>query len=164
MAGSSAVRIQSLQPDEEAGWFFAEGLENVLRDLGAESIYLDGVGPAGQESSLLIDFKILRVGIRYLETPEIGNDDELRERMGHVALFLRISEQPSGKLLWSGEVSRDSSDTIRLAQLKVLENANIPFTVGQGTKNGDGSNLLEPVLITGITGTIIFLFYSLRSR
>ncbi|MFQ5825038.1 MAG: hypothetical protein ACE5JB_13370, partial [bacterium] len=55
-------------------------------------------------------------------------------------------------------------DWISSKKIRQLETRNLPFTQGVFLNGKGKSKFLEPIVITGVTGIIIFLFYSLRSR
>jgi hypothetical protein len=55
-------------------------------------------------------------------------------------------------------------DWVSAAARTQIENPNVSFTTGKFEIQSGKSKIFEPVLITGVTGVIIFLFFSLRSR
>lgn len=68
------------------------------------------------------------------------------------------------QILYSRRVMVSHQDVIPAGLLERVENPDLPFT--QGTKSGSSviNRWLEPVLITATTITLIYLFYSLRSK
>lgn len=67
----------------------------------------------------------------------------------------------NGKVLLSQNFSDNFADT--LSNITEIENAKLLFTKGKKIKSSIGKQLIEPVLITASTITVVYLFYSLRS-
>jgi hypothetical protein len=67
----------------------------------------------------------------------------------------------NGKVLFSQQVHKDFADT--LSSTDMVENGELVFTKGKKTDPSLGKRLIEPVLITASTITMVYLFYSLRS-
>lgn len=73
---------------------------------------------------------------------------------------ISITEK-NGKLLFSQNFSDNFADT--LSNIAEIENERLIFTKGEKIKSSIGKQLIEPVLITASTVTVVYLFYSLRS-
>lgn len=56
------------------------------------------------------------------------------------------------------------ADTIRVDEIKNLENLSFPFTQGEVPIEPFFSGLLEPVIAIGTAAVAVFLFFSIRSR
>lgn len=70
---------------------------------------------------------------------------------------------PRGRVLLSQAMTRSVTDTLPGTNPQNLENPELPFTVGTKTSSEGFNRLIEPILITGATVTVIYLFYTLRS-
>jgi hypothetical protein len=160
------VRIRSLNTNEDIRWFIENQIFNVLKKARVSSIYLKQQQDETDSTKYTVyECKVLTLGIEYMNKMPGGNlsPGNIR-RKGSVGLSLRIFNHPSGEILWSGIVKGSRSDWIPGKKIREVENRSLPFTMGVFL-NGEGkSGLLEPIVITAVTGIIIFLFYSLRSR
>lgn len=165
------VKIRSLESNKDVTWFFVNQLIEVLKKNDHAVIYLNqGVNyqdliQKDGSSFTVFEFKVLSIGVEYVDHRGGGlfGSGEIK-RKGNVALSLRIFNQPSGEILWSGDIEGTRFDWIPANEIDVVENPNIPFTQANYPSSLSTKKIIEPILITGVTGIIIFLFYSLRSR
>lgn len=67
----------------------------------------------------------------------------------------------NGMVLMSQNVDNNVADT--LSNIRKVENKKLAFTSGKKFDSLIGKKLIEPVLITASTITMVYLFYSLRS-
>jgi hypothetical protein len=87
------------------------------------------------------------------------------KRVALINFFLRVLQEPFGEVLWSGELSAQKNDSVSAENLESLENPNIPFTKGKLSEPPEHDRkLLQTLLISGVTGAIVYLLYALRSR
>ncbi len=70
---------------------------------------------------------------------------------------------PDQRLVLSETSQKAGVDTILVKQKEKLENFDLPFTLGRQPKSFL-STLLEPALVTVITGVVVYIFYSFRSK
>jgi hypothetical protein len=70
-------------------------------------------------------------------------------------------KEKSGEILLSQQFSENFEDTV--SNIGVLEDEKLVFTKGRKINSSLGKRLIEPVLITASTITMVYLFYSLRS-
>ncbi len=84
------------------------------------------------------------------------------EREVRVGFHLQIIS-PEQKIVYSGQVERDFVDRISPGEVDRVENPELPFTVGTKATSAFINKIVEPVLISGATLTVIYLFYILRS-
>lgn len=68
-----------------------------------------------------------------------------------------------GKVILSEQINNSYQDKFKKNDVKHLENDSLPFTKGNLKESNFGKKILEPVLITTATLTVVYLFYSLRS-
>lgn len=69
----------------------------------------------------------------------------------------------NGSVLYSREREVKFRDEISAADLKTVENRMYAFSQGTKTETKFVKRFLEPVIITGATAGVIYLFYTLRS-
>lgn len=168
---SKSVLIRSLQPNEEVDWFIENRIVEVLKRKNISTILLyqkykspKNKGENGR-SITIIEYKVLALGIEYVDQKGgalFGSG--LIKRKGKIGLFLRFINQPLGEIVWNGEVEGTRFDWFTAKVQTSIENPNIPFTLGKYLLRTGKSKIYEPILITGVTGIIVFLFFSLRSR
>lgn len=79
-------------------------------------------------------------------------------------LFLRLVNEFSGKVLWSGMSEKTGSEWIQEDDVPNVENHNIPFTRGKYASRSKSIGLFQPLLVSTAAGVIVYLFYALRSR
>lgn len=75
--------------------------------------------------------------------------------------FHILIRKKNGKVLFSQQFHKEFADT--LSSIDMVENEKLVFTKGIKTKPSLGKRVIEPVLITASTITMVYLFYSLRS-
>jgi hypothetical protein len=68
-----------------------------------------------------------------------------------------------GKMMFSEEITNSYQDKLKKSEVKYIEDVSLPFTKGNLKNSNFGKKILEPVLITAATLTVVYLFYSLRS-
>ncbi|MFQ5865028.1 MAG: hypothetical protein ACE5IW_07355 [bacterium] len=168
---SKSILIKSLQPNAEVDWFIDNRIVEGLKRNNISKIYLyqDNKGTIAKEqdrrTAAVIEYKVLNLGIEYVERKGGGLfGTDLAKRKGKVALSLRIINHPTAEILWSEDVEGIRFDWVEAKSITSLENENVSFTQGTFEIRSGKSKIFEPVLITGVTGIIIFLFFSLRSR
>lgn len=69
--------------------------------------------------------------------------------------------EPDGKVLLSQQFSENFEDTV--SNINAIEDEKLIFARGKKINSSLGKRLIEPVLITASTITMVYLFYSLRS-
>ncbi len=165
------ISIKSLEVNTEVDWFIENQLVKALQNRGFDTIYLkhkeEDINSSGnvEISHSLFEFKVLNLSIDYSENTDNGlSKSGYAVRKGNIRFLLRVVQQPSGEFLWNGILAESKHDWILTDQIKAVENQNVAFTKGDFKINSGKIKILEPVLISGVTGIIVFLFYSLRSR
>lgn len=166
LAEPEPVHIRSIE-EHPADWFLQNTIVETLKKADFSDIYVNQSSNDHHSENpfFLCEFKLLHLGIRYLHVYQDGKlrQQQLR-RVGEIDTFFQISEQPAGRIVWNGKIRGARSDTVSVDEVEALENRNILFTIGEKPEKTGGTNFLEPAVITGVTGIIIFLFYSIRSR
>jgi len=70
---------------------------------------------------------------------------------------------PEGKVVASQLIKNGYSDVVPAGKWEVVESKGLPFTRGTKQQSSRFKRVLEPVILTGATMTILYLFYTLRS-
>jgi hypothetical protein len=84
-------------------------------------------------------------------------------RLVSCALSLTVYDG-DGKVVISKIVNDSMSDNIGMNQIETVENEHYPFTVGPHLRKKFYKSLIEPVLVSVITGGIVYSFYTFRSK
>ncbi len=163
--GDSAVDelfVSSLDSGNRANWLFEERLQSRW-EATASRTYLSGYARendgAGRRRWLL-EFRPLQLGITYRNGTGAGN---LR-RGAKVVIYLALLEMPERGVLWSGELRGETSDIVAADAVASLENRTVAFTKGVMQNQRGPGKLLPAFLVTAAAGSIVYLFYSVRSR
>lgn len=83
------------------------------------------------------------------------------ERMAAVDVHFQLSDS-SAAIVWAGNVQRDKREIIPGGRLQELATPGQSFTTPE-LEPGGWDKVLEPVLVAGIVGGLIYLFYTSRS-
>lgn len=166
------VQILNIDSADSTGWFFEAVIFDILQNLQIESIQ------AGQQehsdslrsqqfSGYQISYQKIDLKLNY-KTPEKWTFwfPKTFKREATVKLFIKIQEITAGKnqLLWSGILENNSIDEISTGELKKIEYSQLAFTRAEVPNISIYHHLIEPIIIIGSAGWIIYLFYSFRSR
>jgi hypothetical protein len=102
----------------------------------------------------------MELKIRY-ETAAIAKRKVVRRAT--CRLYLK-SQDAQGRIIFAQEMTNSSVDTLAGKLLPSLEDKSYAFTIGERAKASWLKRMLEPLIVTVITGGIIYLFYSFRSN
>jgi hypothetical protein len=149
---SSHVNVTS-EVQHDYNWVIEKQLYQCLSQRNVENIYSNNQ----DESAFRVVYNPVLQKIAYDKF-----DKKRAKRQVNIQLFARILD-PQNKILVAETITRTSVDTILTKQVKNVENAGLPFTVGEQKKTWL-AGLYEPMIVTIITGMVIFLFYSFRSQ
>ncbi|MCG8604006.1 hypothetical protein MJD09_03275, partial [bacterium] len=163
------IFIRALQPNKKLDWFFENRLVEVLQQQGAGAIYFDGgaseSAPIADDNAVkVIEYRVIRLGIEYFEDPQKSMGLDKLGRKGVVSFLFKVLEPASGKILLSEEVVGTKSDWYDWDDRARIEDPNVSFTKGMSYGKSGPSKSLQALVLTGVSGVIVFLFYSLRSR
>jgi hypothetical protein len=113
------------------------------------------------DSTAVVEFKLMEIGIDYLRQ---NRGAEVIGRKAYVHFWGRVRLRATGRILYNGALQASKSDWIAAENRQVFENPDIEFTVGKiQTVKRDGG-VLQPLAVVVVTGVVVYLFYSLRSR
>lgn len=143
------------QPSQKTdyNWLIEKQFFNCLTQAGFKNIY----SGAQLSDATHISYESVQQRIYYHNIP-----DKKVER--HVDVQLHVRCVDSKKIILKDEIiTRTFTDTITAKEIKTVENIKFPFTKGE-QKRSFLKKMYEPVLLTLLTGWIIYLFYSYRSQ
>jgi hypothetical protein len=83
------------------------------------------------------------------------------ERRAAVDVQFQLSDH-SGAIIWAGNVEREKREIIPASRVRELATPGQSFTTAE-VEPGGWDKVLEPVIVAGIVGGLIYLFYTSRS-
>ncbi len=131
--------------------------KQLLTNLQKRGVELISEASAAPDSLAYIKIDLVNQSISYdkLENKQL-------QRTCRVELYVKIVSKHQ-KILLSKLAEQELQDTIQKSDIKRIENPELNFTVGKRSRSL-WSKLVEPVAVSLVSGTIIYLFYSFRSR
>ncbi len=85
------------------------------------------------------------------------------ERIAVCELSSQLIDQ-DGTILVSVRSSATDTDLVPVSELDVLDGAEDWVWLAEGEIGGDGGGILEPLVVTGVVASLIYLFYSSRAE
>ncbi len=162
-ADSSDLYLHRLDRDNKLNWFFETRLVDKF-STPERSVYLDGGKQTSEPNRAKIRFDVeYRPVLAMVGYQELLHGKTI-QRIGRIEFFLLMTEGPAKRLLWSGTLSASRQDVINRDAVKLAENRNVDFSVGQAVNEDKSVKLFPPLLVSGVAGLIVYLFYSIRSR
>jgi len=157
----SSQAILSRLEDNNINWFFEDRLVELLKRKNIAHIYfedkVDG-SPGSVNSSLTFQYKVSKLDVKYNKQSRNSNTVK---RIAEVGFFLRIIQHTTGKVLLSENFEATKEGWLDVNQ-NLQQTDDIQFVRSQPKQKQ--RNILQPILISSITGIIVYLFYGLRSR
>ncbi len=146
-----------------SNWFLESRIVDILktRDL---AVYVDsGFQPVerADDSTAVVEFKLMEIGINYFSQ---NRGAEVLGRKAYVHFLGRVRLRATGRILYNGALQASKSDWIAAENKPVFENPDIEFTVGKVQTLKREGGILQPLAVVVVTGVVVYLFYSLRSR
>lgn len=152
----SVAAVRAVGIESSYSWLLEAQLLEALRTFGIRKTILRSKATEG-DSLIDISYRPINKKIVYSKI----NSKKI-ERTISAALHLRI-QKSNGALLFSKILKETKVDTLPRSKIGLIENADMEFTHGQMTKSFL-SSMVQPVVVSLITGFIIYLFYSYRSK
>jgi hypothetical protein len=154
---SAAIFIRSLSQQHAGNWLIENWLVKSLYQRGISKIYLE---KQDSNSAFVIHFQIDSLGVEYLPTGK----KNLVERRFKLNLAVRALEGSSGLVTFFQEFSEQYTDSVKIIDVKGLENKDFPFTQSDLPVQRGLKRFSEPFIVITTTAGIIYLFFRLRSN
>lgn len=153
--------------DANQAWFINNCVYRVLKEFGFIDIYFDSCGIKNKSEGTVyhLFYKIIELKLDY--EPESGwsfKTNKMLSRSAKTQFFVQISDCRSRKLLWSGEIRNEKTDSVSLQQARKFQSSALPVPNPKIPAYGLVKRFIEPVLAISVSGAIIYLFYVLRSQ
>ncbi|MBN1154029.1 hypothetical protein JXB12_03830 [candidate division KSB1 bacterium] len=161
--------IDSQGNNDRRAMFIDVWMTGRLRDSGFDSIYVrsDYATVVTTDSTKTTDFVVIKYNVVEFFVTYNGTRSFWREkpvtRSFISNLMFHISDE-HGYAKWSGTIKKDQTDIVPYSQLSKLETESIDFTRSTLPSKSIFSSYVEPLFVIGVTGTVIYLFYALRSK
>ena len=163
-------RIILLIPESNhaADWLIEKGLIDVFNQKGISDIYIKPRGVPvnidNTERAFIISYRPIKVSIAYSskKNKESKNHDVL-ERTATIEIYIQVINKDE-KLILSETVRKVNLDRIKKEQKSSVENAHYPFTSGGSIESSFISQFIEPVVGICVSGAILYMFYTFRSK
>ncbi len=161
---NATILIRTVGEDLTQGWYIENQILQQLLEMGCDTvlIYRNEV-PERREADIVFEFSIRHLGVEYKGEGSFWKTKSVIRNIV-AELWMQIYDGKNGRVLWSGALRREFTDRIKPDQLKSLENPYLSFTSAPAPPPVHFKKIVEPTFIIGVTGTIVYLFYSLRSK
>ncbi len=157
---TSQAILRSLE-DNNINWFFEDRLVELLKRKNIAHIYFEDQVDRSRgsvNSSLTFQYKVSKLDVKYNKQSRNSNTVK---RVAEVGFFLRIIQHATGTVLLSKNFEATKEGWLDVNQ-NLQQTDDIQFDQSQPKQKQ--RNILQPILISSITGIIVYLFYGLRSR
>jgi hypothetical protein len=157
--GVDTVSI-NIEGDHAAGWLVEQTATTVLDSHGYTVVNLgrDETGPVE------LRIRTMDLAVRYGDTsrPWIFG----RKMVDRVAVCELSAQLVSrdGSIMSSVRASAGNTDRVPVSELDVLTGPDDWSWLGEGEIGGGGGGILEPLVVTGVVASLIYLFYSSRAE
>lgn len=144
----------------KGGWMVESVLARRLKESGWEVILEEPAGSSAGGGGL--SYRVIDLGVRYGKRHKKGLFGKgLVERYAKADFSLLLTSLESGEILWLRDAKGEAKDQVPEDELKALEEGY--FSLEPEELKESKRSLLEPLVVTAIVGTLIYLFYSTKS-
>ena len=155
--GAQPVLIKS-QTDGSVNWLIEAQLFQWAKTNGFLSVYrFDAAGPRAAGPHYSLEYRPLGGAVRY----EKATDSHVARTI-QASLYILFTD-PEKRIVASQSSSLSLQDTVLVKDLKTIEDVQYDFTRGDRSRSLF-SIVLEPLLLTAVTGLVVYFFYSFRSK
>lgn len=160
-------KIKNHQADNEQAWFVDGCIFETLKGLGAIDIYIDSGESEveGGEHVFNIFYHIIELSLDLQPTSGWSfREVKTLNRTAKAHFHVQISAGNYGKLIWNQAIKREDHDQIPTRVAKESQSTAMPVTIAMAPSTSLIKRFIEPVVVVGISGAIIYSFYALRSK
>lgn len=168
LSQDTKVILQSFD-DQRTAAFIDVWMADRFRVSGFDSLYVRSkyMRDLSQDTtkftnSVVINYRVIRFGVDYKGQASFWRDRLITRRVFSDLMVTMFNT--NGYIRWSGNVVKDRTDSVPYSFLKTLENENVDFTQSTQPSGSFFKKYLEPLFVLGVTGTVVYLFYALRSK
>ena len=148
-----------LEGDHTGNWLVEQTASSVLGSLG----YSVSTG-RDEGFPFILRLRPMDLAVRYGDTSRswIFGKKQV-ERVAVCELSGQLVAE-NGTIIASMRSSATDSDRVPVSELDVLDGPDDWTWLGEGEIGGDGGGILEPLVVTGVVASLIYLFYSSRAE
>jgi len=158
------ILVQSAQPDP-LGWLVeAELARHLVRE--GYIVILDGgpgTPPAAEGPSFLAGYRVIGLELAYVRFWQEGMmGKHYIDRLATSRLHCVLTEERTGRVVSVGEATGKAEGTVPADLLPRLETSSIAPVRSPAAESGI-RRIVEPLIISGVVGGLIYLFYSTKA-
>jgi hypothetical protein len=157
--GAETVFVE-IEGDHTANWFIEQTVISVLHDSGIDVIDRD----YAQGSGMLLRIRPMELVVEYgdVSRPWIVGSKRV-ERIAKCELSSSLMDE-EGELLMSLRTSGIQQDVVSWADAEMLSGSSEWDWLSAELPENSGGGLLEPIVVTGVVASLVYLFYSSRAE
>lgn len=141
-------------------WLARNTIAEVLKKMNY-SVYFSA--PGGEAGGASIDIGIVETKVQYGKTFREGFLGKRKTERTISTIVSASVRSAQNEILFAGDVSRASKDTVNVSDVSDLENPSLSFTHGDPPDAGFLDEVLEPIIIVGASAVVVYLFFTVRS-
>jgi len=153
--------------DTAACWLLEQAFLEALDQRGFSRIFLKRPEFRNPGSGFLLEVFLETMLLRYQTVQRGWFRKSLVERQVELGVLARVTQLQDGQLVDLQAARKEYKDQIPMDRVKWMEDPSLPFTQGTWLSKKPGSwyrRWLEPTLLFSVSGVIVYLFFSIRSR
>lgn len=161
------VILQNSEPAADGDWFIEQLFISKLNKQHIDSIVVlphkVEIDTIGQRHAVFIKYKIAELAVRYISHDSFWTRKPIDRRID-VNIRTRVTRLSDGLLIHGGFFPASYSDKINWQDISKIENPRLAFTTAPKPAYSGFKKYINPIFIMGVSGIIIYLFYSFRSN
>lgn len=157
----STDELVILEPLPRTGneWLIEQQLAQLTASKpGLSMVYRDRYQQQGAQRALVFEFKVIDIKVSY--HPDSGSK---LTRFIQAVWFMKL-QTATGAVLFLDTMTKSYEDQIDRNDVAQVENSNLSVTQGQLPAAGTFAKYVEPVVVSFVSGLIIYLFFIMRSN
>ncbi len=161
-SGITAGEHVALRVEQGAeSWITEQAFAAELKAAGHDVVLGGTVMPA---DGAVIEIRHPTISVRYTDPSEDGLFGTRRVRRTVAAEFsCMVASAPGANVRMSESLSRALSDTVRVDAVPGIEPAGLNSTRGELPQERFIDRIVEPFVIVGTTGVVVYLLFNIRS-
>lgn len=157
----SIDQLNVLVPEPRTGneWLIEQKLAGFLgSNQKLRFLTPDRYMPESVASGWILEFKVIDINVSYQP-----DSKGIFARHIQVAWFIKL-QTASGVVLFLDNITKSYQDQIARNAVAVIENRNLAITQGHLPDSGTYTKYIEPIVVSIVSGLIIYLFFIMRSN
>lgn len=152
--------VLAAESSHPGNWLIDQVVAEALLSRGLRSAANDTLGADRQ--GWLLSYRIVDLSVNYPAAKRAHVVGEMWvTRAAHAGVSFQLIDRATRRVAWSREVAGSAQDRFPRQELPLVQNDLFPFTKVD-LKEADLSRVLEPIIVSGVVGGLIYLFFSNR--